>query len=108
MDNNRLLKERVNRIRAAKVKLPSVKLFMGEKLKLKGFIVQISFKVIQEGVKLAILIDRVTYVGLFLLGRALKQFKLYLIEIQKNGTIITNNDVKYIFSSQEGFIDQLI
>ena len=45
---------------------------MGEKLKLEGFIAQISFKVMQKGVKLAILMDRVTYAGLFLLERALK------------------------------------
>jgi len=30
------------------------------------------FKVTQEGVKLPILIDRIAYAGLFLLGRALK------------------------------------
>ena len=30
------------------------------------------FKVIQEGVKLAILMDQVVYIGLFLTGRALK------------------------------------
>jgi len=39
------------------------------------------FKVAQEGVKLAIPMDRIAYVGLFLLGRALKWFKSYLIEI---------------------------
>jgi len=39
------------------------------------------FKVTQEGAKLLISINRIAYVGLFLLGRALKWFKLYLIEI---------------------------
>jgi len=39
------------------------------------------FKVAQEGVKLAISMDRIAYAGLFLLGRALKWFKPYLIEI---------------------------
>jgi len=39
------------------------------------------FKVAQEGAKLAIPIDRIAYAGLFLLGRALKWFKPYLIEI---------------------------
>ena len=43
------------------------------------------FKVVQESAKLAILIDQVVYIGLFLLGRALKWFKLYLTKIQKNG-----------------------
>ena len=35
----------------------------------------------QEGVKLAIPIDQVAYIGLFLTGRALKWFKPYLTEI---------------------------
>jgi len=39
------------------------------------------FKVVQEGAKLAILLDQVTYIGLFLTGRALKWFKLYFTEI---------------------------
>jgi len=56
-DNNRILKERINGIKVAKIKLPSIKRFLGEKLKLKGFLTQIYFKVIQEGAKLAILLD---------------------------------------------------
>jgi len=39
------------------------------------------FKVAQEGVKLVTPIDQIAYAGLFLLGRALKWFKPYLIEI---------------------------
>jgi len=39
------------------------------------------FKVMQEGAKLAILLDQVAYAGLFLIGRALKWFKPYLTEI---------------------------
>jgi len=39
------------------------------------------FKVTQEGVKLAIPMDQIAYAGLFLIGRALKWFKSYLIEI---------------------------
>ena len=80
-DNNRILKERINGIRAVKVKLPLIKQFLGEKLKLKGFLTQIHFKVIQEGVKLATLLDQVAYIGLFLTGQALKWFKPYLTEI---------------------------
>jgi len=38
-ENNVILKERINRIGAAKVKLPLVKRFTGEKLKLKGFLI---------------------------------------------------------------------
>ena len=45
-DNNRILKERINGIGAVKVKLPLIKRFLGEKLKLKGFLTQMHFKVI--------------------------------------------------------------
>ena len=38
-DNNRILKERINGIGAVKVKLPLIKRFLGEKLKLKGFLI---------------------------------------------------------------------
>ena len=37
--NNRVLKERINGIGAAKVKLPLIKRFLGKKLKLKGFLI---------------------------------------------------------------------
>jgi len=56
-DNNRILKERINGIKAVKIKLPSIKRFLGEKLKLKGFLTQMYFKVVQEGAKLAISLD---------------------------------------------------
>ena len=39
IDNNQLLKERVNRIGRVKVKLPLVKQFIEKKLKLKGFLI---------------------------------------------------------------------
>jgi len=57
LDNNRILKERINGIRAVKVKLLLIKQFLGERLKLKGFLIQMHFKVIQEGAKLATPID---------------------------------------------------
>ena len=47
----------------------------------------------QEGLKLATTIDQVAYMGLFLIERALEQFKLYLIEIQVNSITTTNKDV---------------
>ena len=56
-DNNRILKERINRIGVVKIKLPLIKRFLGEKLKFKGFLTQIHFKVVQEGAKLAISLD---------------------------------------------------
>jgi hypothetical protein len=38
IDNNTILKDRLNSISMAKVKLPLIKRFVGEKLKLKGFL----------------------------------------------------------------------
>ena len=52
IDNNKLLKERVNKIGVAKIKLPSIKRFAGERLKLKGFLIQMYFKITQEVAKL--------------------------------------------------------
>ena len=45
-DNNRILKERINRIKAVKIKLPLIERFSGKKLKLKGFLTQMHFKVV--------------------------------------------------------------
>ena len=39
IENNIILKSRINRIRAAKVKLSLVKRFLGDKTKLKGFLI---------------------------------------------------------------------
>ena len=45
-ENNIILKSCINRIGAVKVKLPLVKYFLGDKVKLKGFLIQIRFKVL--------------------------------------------------------------
>ena len=66
------------------------------------------FKVLQKGAKLAIPIDQVVYIGLFLLKRALKQFKPYLTNIQKYRDQTTNIKVKYMFLSWNGFLSLLI
>ena len=47
------------------------------------------------------------YIELFLIGRVLKWFKLYLTEVQINGIMTTNLEVKYLFLSWGGFIEQL-
>jgi len=39
LDNNRILKERINGIRVVKVKLLLIEQFLGERLKLKGFLI---------------------------------------------------------------------
>jgi len=55
--NNIILKQRINGIGVVKVKLLLIERFSGERLKLKGFLTQMHFKVAQEGVKLVIPID---------------------------------------------------
>ena len=92
---------------AAKIKLPFIERFARKKLKLKGFLIQMHFKITQKAVKLPTPTDQVAYVGLFLIGRALKQFKPYLTEIQINGITSTNLEVKYMFLSWGGFAKQL-
>jgi len=51
--------------------------------------------------------DQVAYAGLFLTGRALKWFKPYLIEVQEYSVTATNQEVRYIFLSWNGFAEQL-
>ena len=51
-----------------RIKLPSIKRFIGKKSKLKGFLTQMHFKITQKVVKLPISIDQVVYIGLFLIG----------------------------------------
>ena len=50
------------------------------RIKLKGYLTQISLKLRYEGPKIVILADAVIYIGMFLTGKALKWFKLYLTE----------------------------
>ena len=45
IDNNKLLKDRVNKIGVVKIKLLSIKRFAEERLKLKGFLIQMHFKI---------------------------------------------------------------
>ena len=59
----------------------SVKHFIGELYKLRGFFIQVKIKITNKGLGLLISIKQVAYAGLFLLGRVLKWFKPYLTEI---------------------------
>ena len=67
-----------------------VKYFIEELYKLRGFFIQVKIKITNKGLELPISIKQVAYTGLFLLGRALKWFKPYLIKIQENGLTTTN------------------
>src|SRR5271170_7750109 len=89
-NNTKALDNKVQSIGVGKVKLPSIERFDGTRSKLKGFLLQIRFKVTQEGLKIGTAVDQVAYVGLFLTGRALEWFEPYLIEFQTNRATTTN------------------
>ena len=52
--------------------MPSVKYFLGEVYKLRGFLTQIKIKITNKGLGLLIVIKQVAYIELFLIGRVLK------------------------------------
>ena len=49
-----------------------VKYFLGEPYRLNGFLTQIKIKITNKGPGLPTVIEQIAYIGLFLLGRALK------------------------------------
>ena len=75
----------------------SVKYYLGEAYKLKGFLTQIKIKITNKGLGLPTVIKQVAYVGLFLTGKVLEWFKFYLTKIQLNGISTTNIEAQYIF-----------
>jgi hypothetical protein len=66
--NSIVLDNKINSIGISKVKMPSIKRFSGEKVKLKGFLTQMKLKIRYKGQKLPIVVDQVAYIGLFLTG----------------------------------------
>ena len=64
---------------------------------------QILLKLRYKGPKIAILADTIIYIGMFLIGKALEWFKLYLIEYQINRATTINLEMKYIFLNQDNF-----
>ena len=52
--------------------MPSVKFFLGEVYKLRGFLMWIKIKITNKGLGLPIAIKQVAYMGLFLTRRVLK------------------------------------
>ena len=75
----------------------SVKYFLGEAYKLKGFLTQIKIKITNKGLELLIAMEQVVYVGLFLTKRVLKWFKPYLTKVQLNRLNTTNIEIRYMF-----------
>ena len=86
-----------------KVKLLFIERFDSTRLKLKGFLSQMRFKIIQKSIKIKTPMDQVVYARLFLTGRALKWFKPYFTEIQINRLFMMNQEVKYMFLSWDGY-----
>ena len=56
-NNTQALDNKVNEIRMTKVKLLSIKRFNSTRLKLKGFLLQMRFKIMQESIKIRTPID---------------------------------------------------
>ena len=77
--------------------MPSVKYYLGEAYKLKGFLIQIKIKITNKGLGLPTVIKQIAYAELFLTERVLKWFKPYLTKIQLNGISTTNIEARYIF-----------
>jgi hypothetical protein len=67
-NNGVVLNNKINSIGIFKVKIPSIKKFSEEKVKLKGFLTQIKLKIRHKEQKLPIVINQVVYTGLFLTG----------------------------------------
>ena len=61
--------------------MPLVKYFLGEVYKLRGFLTQIKIKITNKGPGLPTVIEKIAYVGLFLIERVLEQFKPYFTKI---------------------------
>ena len=90
---NNAIRIRINNIGIVRVKMLLIKRFLGKRLRLKGFLTQIKLKLYYKGEKLLTALDQVAYTGLFLIGRALEQFKPYLTKLQENGIGTTNLEV---------------
>ena len=75
----------------------SVKYYLGEAYKLRGFLTQIKIKITNKGLGLPTVIEQVAYTGLFLIERVLKWFKPYFTKIQLNGMSTTNIEAQYMF-----------
>ena len=54
-NNTQILDNKIYKMGVGKVKLLSIKCFNNTKLKLKGFFLQIKFKIMQKGLKIGIL-----------------------------------------------------
>jgi len=88
--------------------MPLIKKFNKNQLKLKEFLMQIKIKINNKGPKLATPFNKIIYAGMHLIGKPFKWFQLYLSEVQINGVITTNKEVRYMFLLWKGFKSQLV
>ena len=61
--------------------MPLIKRFSRNIYKLRGFLTQVKIKITNKGLGLLTVTKQVAYIGLFLLKRVLKWFKLYFTKI---------------------------
>ena len=54
------------------VKMPLIEIFAKNKMKLKGFIMQVKIWINNKGPRLFILVEKVVYAGIYLTGKPLK------------------------------------
>jgi len=72
MDNQAVMKEQLDTQKYQPVKMPSIKKFNRDQLKLKGFLMQIKIRINNEGPKLVTPFNKVIYAGMHLIGKPLK------------------------------------
>ena len=75
----------------------SVKCYLGEAYKLRGFLMQIKIKITNKRPGLPTVMEQIAYTGLFLTERVLKWFNPYLTKIHLNKMSITNIEAQYMF-----------
>ena len=80
-----------------------IKYYLEEVYKLRRFLIQIKIKITNKGLGLPTVIKQVAYIGLFLLGKALEQFKPYFTKIQLNRMSTINIKARYMFLIQDKF-----
>ena len=78
--NTEALNKRLIEIGILKIKLLIVKWYDSSRIGLKGYLIQILLKIKTEALMLSLVGDIVVYTGMFLIGRALKWFKPYLLK----------------------------
>jgi len=72
IDNQAVMKEQLDTQRHQPVKMPAIKKFNRDQLKLKEFLTQIKIKINNKGLKLTTPFDKVIYAGMHLIGKPLK------------------------------------